>query len=91
MSSLDEVFEQMRLFQRALQDFDEAIRVSASELAKSHEDVCALWRDEASLRYRQAYEPLADSLDGYVRADAPRFEAFLDAKIGQLDRYLNGA
>jgi len=91
MSSLDEVFEQMRLFQRTLGEFNEEVRTSASALAKSHEEVCGLWRDETSLRYRQAYEPLAQSLDEYLRSGAPRFENFLDAKVRQLSRYLHGA
>ncbi len=90
MSSLDEVHEQMRVFQRTLAEFNEEIRISASALAKSHETVCALWQDEAALRYRQAYEPLAQSLNEYLRAGAPRFEGFLESKVRQLERYLQG-
>jgi predicted metal-dependent hydrolase len=90
MSSLDEVFEQMHLFQRALVEFNGEIRVSAAALAKSHEEVCGRWRDEAALRYRQTYEPLAQSLDDYLRGGAPRFENFLERKVRQLERYLNG-
>lgn len=91
MSSLDEVFDQMRLFQRALQEFNAEVRASAAALNKSHEEVSALWRDEASLRYRQAYEPLAQSLDQYLQNSAPRFENFLDSKVRQLSRYLHEA
>jgi hypothetical protein len=88
VSSLDEVYEQMRLFQRSLTGFNEEVRDSAASLAKSHEDVCGLWQDEAAQRYRQAYEPLAHSLDQYLRADAPRFERFMESKVRQLERYL---
>lgn len=88
MSSLDEVYEQMRLFQRALIEFNTELRASATTLAKSHENVCGLWMDEAALRYRQAYEPLAHSLDEYLRGGAPRFEKFLESKVVQLERYL---
>jgi hypothetical protein len=91
MSSLDEVFEQMRLFERTLFEFNEEVRASAAALSKSHDELCGLWRDEASLRYRAVYEPMAASLDQYLRADAPRFEEFLKSKIVHLERYLHGA
>jgi len=90
VSSLDEVYEQMRVFHRTLAEFNEEIRTSASALAKSHETVCALWQDEAALRYRQAYDPLERSLNEYLRASAPRFESFLESKVHQLERYLQG-
>jgi len=90
MSSLDDVFEQMRLFRKALLEFNEEVRGSAAGLAKAHDEVGGLGRDEAASRYRQAYEPLAQSLDTYLRDGAPRFERFLENKIGQLERYLNG-
>ena len=90
MSSLDEVYEQMRVFQRVLTDFNAEIRTSSEALAKAHETVCGLWQDEAGLRYRQAYEPLAHSLDRYLHANAPRFEKFLDAKVHKLEQYLHG-
>jgi hypothetical protein len=90
VSSLDEVYEQMRLFQRTLTEFNQEIRATATELAKSHENVCGLWQDEAALRYRQAYEPLAHSLDEYLSGGAPRFERFMESKVQQLGRYLQG-
>jgi len=91
MNSLDDVYDQMRLFQRALLEFNEEIRTSAQALAKSHDDLCGLWRDQAALHYRQLYEPLADSLHQYLQGDAPRFERFMENKVRQLERYLNGA
>jgi hypothetical protein len=89
VSSLDEVYEQMRVFQRTLMEFNDEIRASTAALSKAHENVCGVWQDEAGLRYRAAYEPLAHSLDNYLRANAPRFEKFMESKVGQLERYLN--
>jgi uncharacterized protein YukE len=91
MTTLDDVYEQMRLFEKALRDFNETVRVSAAELSKLDADTRALWRDEASRRYGQAYDPLAQMLDEYLKSDAPRFEQFLDRKVQQLARYLHGA
>ena len=91
MNSLDEVSVPMRLFQQALVEFNQEVGSSATALARSHEDLSGLWHDEAALRYRQAYEPLAQSLDDYLRAGAPRFEHFLASKIQQLEHYLHGA
>jgi len=91
MSSLDEVFEQMRLFDQALREFNAQLRASSTTLAQAHEQTTSLWKDAAALRYLQVYEPLAQSLDEYLRSGAPRFEQFLQAKIAQLEQYLNGA
>ena len=90
MSSLDDVYEQMRLFERALREFDEELHISAVALRKSDEELSGLWRDQASQRYRQAYEPLAQSLDQYLQHGAPQFEAFLENKVRQLEKYLHG-
>lgn len=81
----------MRVFQQALAEFNEEIRISAAALAQSHEDICGRWRDEAAARYRLVYEPLAHSLDDYLQSGAPRFERFLETKVRQLERYLHGA
>ena len=91
MNSLDDVFEQLQYFQRALLEFDEEVRASAESLRKTHDELCGLWQDEAASRYRRAYESLAQPLDHYLRADAPRFERFLEVKVRQLDQYMQGA
>jgi hypothetical protein len=90
MSSLDEVFEQMRLFARALREFDEELRASTTSLERNHEQTMSLWKDAVALRYLQTYEPLTQSMNEYLRASAPRFEQFLETKVQQLERYLNG-
>ena len=91
MSSLDEVFEQMRLFDQALREFNAELRASSLALTRAHEQTASVWKDAAALRYLQVYEPLAQALDEYLRAAAPRFEQFLQAKVLQLEQYLNGA
>lgn len=91
MSSLDEVFERMRIFDQALREFNGALSASSSALTRAHEQTLSLWNDAAAVRYRQVYEPLAQSMDDYLKAAAPRFEHFLQAKLSQLEQYLNGA
>ena len=49
-----------------------------------------IWKDAAAVRYLQAYEPLHQSLEEYLQGGAPRFEQFLQAKVSQLEQYLNG-
>lgn len=88
MSSLNDVFDQMRAFERALVEFNQEIHISATALAQSHQKVSALWRDDAAQRYQQTYQPLAQSLDGYLRGGAPQFESFLETKLRQLEHYL---
>ena len=90
MTTLDDVFEQMRLFSNALREFNEELRGSATALAQAHDQTRALWMDDAARSYLRVYEPLAQSLDEYPRGPAPRFEQFLDSKVRQLEQYLNG-
>ncbi|HEY4214689.1 MAG TPA: hypothetical protein VGM84_24645 [Steroidobacteraceae bacterium] len=90
MSSLDEVHEQMRLFDQALREFNSELRASSITLSLAHEQTTSLWKDAAAVRYVQAYEPLRQSLDEYLKGAAPRFEQFLQAKVSQLEQYLNG-
>ncbi len=90
MSSLDEVFEQMRLFDQALREFNSELRASSTALALAHEQTTSLWKDAAAVRYLQAYEPLHRSLEEYLKGGAPRFEQFLQARVSQLEQYLNG-
>jgi hypothetical protein len=90
MTSLDDVFEQMRFFSKALREFNEELRASASALSQAHDQTRGLWVDEAARNYLRVYEPLAQSLDEYLRGPAPRFEQFLDNKVRQLEQYLNG-
>ena len=91
MTSLDDVFEQMQVFQRTLLEFNDEVRASAASLGKSHDALTGLWQDQAASRYQRAYEPLAESLNNFIRVDAPRFEHFLEIKVRQLERYLHGA
>ncbi len=91
MTSLDDVYEQMRLFDQALEDFNVELRTAASALEKLHDEARGLWKDEAGAAYQRAYEPLAEIMDGYLKTDAPRLEGFLEKKIRQLEQYLHGA
>ena len=70
MSNLNDTFEQLQVFLRSLREFNEAIRLSAAELAESDEQITALWEDDAAVRYRGVYEPLAESLRSYLAVDA---------------------
>ena len=90
MTSLDDVFEQMKVFDKTLREFNEELRSSASVLAQAHDRTRSVWTDQAALAYLRAYEPLAQSLDEYLRGQAPRFEDFLESKLRELDQYLHG-
>lgn len=91
MTTLDDVFDQMRFFEKALRDFNEEMRASAEVLVKMDADTRSIWRDEAAVQYGRAYDPLAEMMEAYLKNDAPRFERFLEKKVHQLERYLHGA
>jgi hypothetical protein len=88
--TLNDTHEQLCAFDRALSEFNEMLGASTADLRKSDARIAALWRDTGSDTYRRTYDPLAESLDRYLRSDAPRFEHFIKTKIRQLGIFLHG-
>lgn len=90
MSSLDETYEAIAHYSRALAEFNDALRVSVLDLDEKHEVVQGLWADSAARAYAQIYEPMRQHLEKYLAHEAPRLETFIETKVRVLDAYLNG-
>lgn len=91
MPSLDDTYDAITHFSRALGEFNEALRISEADLAEKHSVVEGLWNDNAARAYARLYEPLDTSLKQYLMHDAPRMEDFIQTKVRMLDTYLNGS
>lgn len=88
--SLDETYEALNHFARALARFDEQVRVGRAQIRERHDAIDAIWTDSLRRQYDQAIESLDKQLAEYADSHSERFEAFLDAKISQLRSYLHG-
>ena len=90
MLSMDDVYERMQYFARALGRFQDALAVSLADLDRCHAAVDPLWRDAMRREYDDRYGPLHDALVRYVRVQGPGFQAFLGDKLRAIDQYLHG-
>ena len=91
MSNLDQTYEALIAFHRALVEFNEELSLSVREVKERHADIESIWRDSAAQKYEATFRPFADTIDLYLAAHASRFEDFLKAKIINLGQYLHGA
>lgn len=90
MASLDDTFDALKQFARALAEFNEALRLSALELAARHDALKGLWDDSAARSYALLYEPLETATQQYLASDAPRLSEFVEMKVRLLAEFLDG-
>ena len=90
MSSMDDVFERMIAFREALRTFSEHLDDSLSEISRHHDHIDAMWNDSTRRRYDEAWTPLEESIDEFVKHSCPNYLEFLDQKLAALHDYLNG-
>ena len=90
MISMDDTFERMRLFRRAVERFQDALESSLGDLERHHAAVDPVWRDDRRRAYDAEYAPLQAVLLDYARRLGPQFLDFLDEKMRALDDYLHG-
>lgn len=88
--SLDETVEQMHLFSQALNEFNEHLRASVSDLNRSHDAVDPLWRDSFRRDYDAEWGRFQEAMIRYLNREAPNYAQFLHDKLIQLRRYLHG-
>lgn len=88
--SLDDTFERMQLFARALERFDAAQRTALAVLQRRHEDAEALWRDQFAREYAERWQPLSDGLRQWSLHEGPAYRQFIGEKLRGLSAYLEG-
>lgn len=88
--SMDDQYEQMLRFTRALEQFNDNLNTSVRDLEEKHAAVSPLWQDEMRQDYDREWEPLHERMVNYARIEAQRYVEFLHAKARLLERYLRG-
>jgi uncharacterized protein YukE len=89
--SLDEQFEQMRYFAQALEEFNERLRVSVTDLTNKHDTISPLWQDSFRRKYDAEWNEFEERMKAYIQREAPAYAQFLDDKLKHLYAYLFGA
>ena len=88
--SMDDQYQHMSNFYRALVEFDDRLAASLRELEEHHDAIDSLWNDDARREYDRDWEPLHDRITDSLRLDSPRYRHFFEMKLKYLERYLRG-
>ena len=88
--SMDEQFEQMKIFDAELDRFNNSLAAGLQELQKAHDLVSPLWQDEMRRKYDAIWTPFHERMEQYTKREAPAFTVFLRNKIRHLREYLHG-
>jgi hypothetical protein len=88
--SMDEQYDQMVYFTRALIDFNEHLRASVNDLQQQHDIVSPHWQDEMRRHYDRVWDPFHEQMRQYITREAPSYVEFLSMKARALERYLHG-
>jgi len=87
---MDEVRECMRRFESTLEDFQEALQDSMSDVRRHHEAVSPLWQDTMRREYDLTWVPLEEAIETYLRKIGPEQVETMRVKLQYLGRYLDG-
>lgn len=88
--SLDETYEQMQSFLQALEEFNDSLRTSLTELEAQHDRVSPLWNDQNRRNYDAIWGPFLQTMKHYNVSEGPGYVEFLNIKLHALRRYLYG-
>ncbi len=87
---MDEQYEQMQRFLKALEGFDVSLMTSFQELGVKHDAVSPLWQDEFRRNYDAQYAQFSENMQRYCYREAQKYESFLREKMIALAIYLRG-
>lgn len=88
--SMDDQYQQMRIFITALSDFNEHLGASVSDLRRNHDNVSPLWQDTMRKEYDAVWGPFEEKMQHYLEVESPNYVEFLHIKLHALKRYLEG-
>jgi uncharacterized protein YukE len=87
---MDEQYEQMQVFQKALIAFNEHLHSSLAELQAQHDNISPHWQDEMRKYYDAIWGPFQETMKHYVVSEGPGYAEFLTIKLHAIRRYLQG-
>ena len=88
---MDELFEQMVIFEKSLREFNENIKTSMAVMKSNHALIDPVWNaktDQLRRDYDKVWEPLKESMNYYLNKEGPNFVEYLNIKIYALGKYL---
>lgn len=87
--SLDELAEELRSFQRALDSFTEILRQTETVRRSAEERAAGLWDDAFRQSFTTAHAEFAGPVSRFIDGEAERFVEFIASKRHQVEGYLN--
>ena len=88
--SMDELAQELERFGRALDEFVEVLKTSAQHRAEVEDRAAGLWDDAFRREFQRRYGEYAGPVAAFTEAGAARYQAFVDQKLRQVRRYLDG-
>lgn len=89
--SLNDTEKSLILFQKALEEFSESVRVSITEIEASHERARPLWEDSMQREYQQKWAPLHGQIKDYNNTLGKKYQETIQVRLHFLRRYLYGS
>ena len=87
---MDDQLDAWRRFDRDLRAFNEDLASAMSALDRRYQDTLPTWDDSVRATLGARIETAREPVEGYLRADAGRFEDFVTERIRRLHGYLHG-
>jgi hypothetical protein len=87
---MDDVFERMLAFRQALITFAQHLDESLADTSRHHDHIDGMWNDSTRRQYDDAWAPLQETVDSFLKQDCPTYVEFLDQKLSALNDYLHG-
>lgn len=88
--SMDDQYQQMKIFATTLSDFNEHLGASVNDLRRNHDNVSPLWQDQMRREYDAVWGPFEEMMRHYLERESPNYVEFLSIKLHALKRYLEG-
>lgn len=88
--SLDALALELERFQQALDDFVEVLKTTEQGRLDVLDRAAGLWDDAFRREFEQRHEEFAGPVARFTETDAERYQAFIEQKLHQVRRYLEG-
>ena len=88
--SMDEIYERMRSLHAGLEQFNDRLKASITEVNELHDRVNGLWQDSLRRDYDSRWIPLKESMDDYIAQIGPHYVESIQQRLSQTIQYLHG-
>lgn len=88
--SIDALAEELERFSRALDEFVDVLKTSAQHRAEVEDRAQGLWDDAFRREFQRRHGEYAGPVAAFTGSGAARYQAFIEQKLRQVRRYLDG-